>query len=1439
MRTVKPIVWFVMSLAALFAAACGDNKSPAELTLDPSSLTVMVGEDATIQAQRGSDELTAVTWQSSDGTVARVTPGAGGSATVRGLAVGRATVTATIDGVSATAEVTVTAATLESIAITPPDPSLAAGTSTQLTATGTYSDGTTADLSATATWSSATPSVATVSATGELTGVAVGTSVITAAVGGVSGTTTATVTAANLVAIDVTPTDPSLARGTTVQLTATGRFSDLTTQDLTTQVTWASATTTTATVSAGGLVTGVNTGTSVVSATMGAVSGSVTVTVTPAVLTAIDVTPTNPSIADGLTQQFTATGRFSDMTTQNLTTMVTWSSGTAATATITAGGLATAVNPGTSVITATSGTISGSTTLTVTAAALVSIAVTPTNPSIADGLTQQFTATGTFTDATTANLTTTVTWTSGTPATATISNAAGSQGLATAVNPGTSVITATSGTISGSTTLTVTPAALVSIQVTPVNPSLVDGLTQQFTATGTFTDATTANITDTVTWSSGTTAVATISNAAGSRGLATGVSPGTSVITATSGTISGTTTLTVTDAQLVSIVVTPAAATISLGTTRQFTATGHYTDATTADLTDTVTWASSDATVATISNAAGSRGLATSVAVGTTTISATSGTIVGSTTLAVSGATLVSIAVTAASASLPDGLSQPYTAIGTYSDTTTADITTQVTWASSNTAVAQISNAAGTEGVATAVDPGTTTISATSGTIVGSAPLTVTPAVLVSIAVTPANPSIAKGRVQAFTATGTYSDASTQPLTTAVTWASSDITVAQISNAAGTEGQATAIVEGTTTISATLGAVSGSTSLTVVAAELVSIAVTPAAPSVAKGRTQAFVATGTYSDTSTQVLTASVTWASSDATVATISNTPPDNGLATTLLEGTTTISATLGAITGSTTLTVTAAELVSIAVTPAAPTINPTETLPLTATGTFTDASTQNVTATAVWTSTADTVATVSTTGVVTGVAGGTADIRATIGAISGVTTVTVRPRPTVVGIQPADGLRGVRANAAIAVTFSVAMDATSLTGQTANGPCTGSIQLSGDDFTSCLGFTSATPVVAVNTAAFQPAAALTTLATYKVRVDASVRSAAGVTMGTTLTQVSGFTVATDGVCGATLMISGVYGAGGNAGATLNADYVELHNPGLTPVALGGMALQYASATGNSWQATPLPSVSVPAGGYFTVRVSTVGTNGAAFTADHVALPAIAMAATAGKVALTPYTTAIPTGTVCPIAATLDFVGYGTTANCFEGTAATPAPSTTLAVFRAGAGCTDANANNTDFATALPAPRTGATAPLVCQCTANETNTVAEIDFCNLQFPTAMTVAAGVTTPLVYGRVFENGLTQPPGAHPQIVADLGFGPTGVNPATMPGFTWLPAVFNVQVGNDDEYQASFTAPAPGTYSYTTRVSRDGTNWTYCDSNGAGSNPGLDFAANVLGTLTVP
>src|SRR5205823_942086 len=174
---------------------------------------------------------------------------------------------------------------------------------------------------------------------------------------------------------------------------------------------------------------------------------------------------------------------------------------------------------GASQISASSG-VTGSTTLTVGPATLVSIAVTPANPSIPKGTTQQFTSTGTYSDGSTLDLTSSATWVSSNPVVATI-NAGGLAGGAAA---GTSQVSASSSGVTGSTTLTVGPALLLSIALTPANPSTPQGGTQQFTATGTYSDGSMLDVTSSATWVSSNSAVATITVAGVGRRAVQGTS---------------------------------------------------------------------------------------------------------------------------------------------------------------------------------------------------------------------------------------------------------------------------------------------------------------------------------------------------------------------------------------------------------------------------------------------------------------------------------------------------------------------------------------------------------------------------------------------------------------------------------------------------------------------------------------------------------------------------------------------------------------------------------------------------------------------------------------------------------------------------------------------------------------------------------------------------
>jgi predicted extracellular nuclease len=187
-------------------------------------------------------------------------------------------------------------------------------------------------------------------------------------------------------------------------------------------------------------------------------------------------------------------------------------------------------------------------------------------------------------------------------------------------------------------------------------------------------------------------------------------------------------------------------------------------------------------------------------------------------------------------------------------------------------------------------------------------------------------------------------------------------------------------------------------------------------------------------------------------------------------------------------------------------------------------------------------------------------------------------------------------------------------------------------------------------------------------------------------------------GVIADKVVITQIYGGGGNSGAPFRNDFIEIFNSGSNPVSLAGWSVQYASATASTWSTTPLTAVNLSPGQRYLIQQAG-GNNGAALPTPD-ATGTIAMAAGAGKVALVRSTTALTTA--CPSDPNIvDFAGYGSTANCFRGTAPAPGASNTNAATRMGNGCTDTRNNASDFTLAPPNPRnTGAT---FNQCTITE----------------------------------------------------------------------------------------------------------------------------------------
>ena len=579
----------------------------ASVTVTPSTASVLAGATVQLTAtlrDAVGNVLTGrvVSWSSGAPAVAAVSS----TGLVTGQAVGPATITATSEGQSGSATISVTLAPVASVTVSPTPVSVLVGATAPLTATLRDVNGNTL-TGRVVTWTTSAPGVATVSGTGVVGGVAAGAATITATSEGQSGTASVTVSDVPVASVVVSPPAASVFERATTQLTVTafdGGGNVLPGRP----VTWSTGAPQVATVSPAGLVTGVVAGSATITATIEGKSASAAITVTPAPVASVTVAPATVSVYEKASAQLTAT--LKDANGNVLTgRVVTWSTSNGGVATVSGSGLVGGVSAGSATITATSEGQSGTAAVTVTLAPVATVTVAPAAPSVQVGATVQLTAT--LKDVNGNVLTGRgVTWATSAPGVMSVSPS----GLVTGLAVGSGSVTATSEGKVGTTTVTVIAVPVATVTVSPIASSVQVAATVQLTAT---TRDAGGNVLPgrTVTWSSATPGVATVN----ATGLVTGVAVGTVTITATSEGKQGTATITVTQPPVATVTVSPASASLQMGSTVQLTATTR--DAGGNILTGrVVTWGSTAPGIASVSGS----GAVLGVAVGSATITATS-----------------------------------------------------------------------------------------------------------------------------------------------------------------------------------------------------------------------------------------------------------------------------------------------------------------------------------------------------------------------------------------------------------------------------------------------------------------------------------------------------------------------------------------------------------------------------------------------------------------------------------------------------------------------------------------------------------------------------------------------------------------------------------------------------------------------------------------------
>jgi len=945
----------------------GDAACEAQFEVEPSPVTtlqvlpsvaeILVAESQQYQAlavlDNGDkvDVTDEVTWSSSDGGVASVDPSGLAVGLVGGVADIQASLFEDDNVLNDTARLSVLSApvTVEEIVVTPANETILAGTTLQYTATAILSDGGKVDITDEASWSSTDPGIATMDEVGLAYGLAEGTVTVEAAINyqgtRYSGDTSLSVDAPLTIReIQVTPRSAELLVNETAQFSATAVLSDLSTRDVTEYATWFTADPQVATIGQGaeaGLATAVSEGVVAVWASVtwegeelpcqGVIRCQASLRVEdPVGIDRLQVTPVDASLIVESTQQYKAQAVFTDGEVVDVTDVVSWTTGDPAIASLQgAAGLVIGLSPGQTTVSA-SGDYQGNSYsdtvgLTVEPQAIVieELLVEPPFAERYPGDFGIYRAFARLSNGEVQDVSGDVVWTSADTTVAVIDPTTGE---AQAVAPGATLIEARldyNGEQSlGQAELVVKADLPYLLEVSPAVASEAAGGSLQYAARLFYESGREETVTGSVTWSSSDESVAAISNVVGSRGRASALAQGVATIAALHDSgVTGSAQLTVTQAALLGVTVYPDQLDLFPGDTGQLSAIADYSDDSQLDVTAEADWSSAATAVAVVGNGPDDAGTVQAVAPGGTTVSALFGGFSDQALVDVQSPAFVAGWIEPGSNTMQVGELQDYRAFGEFSDGINREITDEVVWSSSDSAVAQVSNrndvgAGLVKGRVQALADGSAAISATlAGVNVDSSPLTVIGRTLQQLTVAPASVELHIGDTRAFSATALYSDNTSENVTADSVWSSSNDGVVLVSNDSGREGIASAVAEGSVSIVALYNGIEAAASVTVLGSdgscgpgkpESVLIAADQTVP---EGQTVRFTASGIWSDGCTEDITEDqqVVWQSLDKKICEFDG--PKASIATGLSEGVGTVEVKLSGVKDTATCTVTPRE--------------------------------------------------------------------------------------------------------------------------------------------------------------------------------------------------------------------------------------------------------------------------------------------------------------------------------------------------------------------------------------------------------------------------------------------------------------------------------------------------------------------------------------------------
>lgn len=889
---------------------------------------------------------------------------------------------------------------LERLSIYASQSSAALGMELTLGATGYYADGTQQDVSSYVAWQSSDNSILELDLKDPQTGRARhrGMAVVSASLGAVAGELPIEITEPVLLGLHIDVKQPQLALGTSMQLSATGVYSNQQQTSLTSLATWTVSDPSVAEIVSGRLVAR-NPGEVVLRARYAGQEAAVQLRTADTQLQTLRISAPDLLVPVGGRIAVRAYGIFADHSTQELTDQVTWESSQQAAMAqdqqALGTGLFTALAIGNTQVRAKLQTVASEPLpLQITGAQLEKLELVVAQKVLPIWQQARVRAIGVYSDSTHRDVSHEVNWESPSPELGRVVVRPGDGFFVRAEAAGEARIQGRLGRVSATTQVQVTAGWLSSVLLPAEERSLPLGAQQSLSAIGIFSDGTHADVTQSVQWLVSDSNVVALCGASTGHLFASG--EGLTTIQARWGAHEARTSVRVESAQPIALEITPAQLLLGINTAQQLSATAIYTNRQVVGVGADVLWRSSDPSVASVESGGILPGFLVARGPGKAIITATLAGLTTQMSIVVSDATLLSLAVMPDIQQLPVGTQLSLKASGKFSDGRTQDLTDSVLWVSSADNIVSVSNEQASKGRCLGRGLGVAVLTAKLGTQISSASLTVTDAAITGLQLTQVSPVIAKGTQQAYIATATYSDGTVRDVTTETQWSVSDPTLATIESAPQMAGVLLALREGSVRVRAAFAGKSAETTLTITAAALQALTISAPTSNVPVGTTLQLTATATFSDGSTADVTTQTIWSVGIPDLASISNGVGSRGLLTGLKQGSATVVAVFQGITTYTNLYVTEPALLVLSITPDGYIMAPRTTYLYRALALYSSGLSRDVTEQVAWTTSDSSVATVSdvlgSKGLLTALVMGTTEVSADLGTMHAAVNLTVK---------------------------------------------------------------------------------------------------------------------------------------------------------------------------------------------------------------------------------------------------------------------------------------------------------------------------------------------------------------------------------------------------------------------------------------------------------------